>query len=662
MIKKMIWLGFVSVFAWTNAQAQFPQIPPTNQAQFAPLVELPTPNVYRSASGTPGSQYWQQEVDYKIDVSLNGDNHTLTGSQVIQYTNNSPDNLNFLWLTLEQNKFKPDSRGSIANDSDGRWRGAFENGGFKLSSAKIKADGKVYEAAYKIIDTQMRIDLEKALLSEGHALEIHLEWSFEIPEFGADRHGRQLFKHGWVYELAQWYPRMYTYDDVNGWNVLPYLGQGEFYLEYGDFDINITAPREMIVVATGTLLNPETVYTEEQIERWEKSKISEKTVMIRSKKEVDNKKSRPSGKGPLTWRFSAENVRDFAWAASSAFIVDAASWNGIQMISAYPEEGIGKGDAKSDTAGWEHSTEYVLHTIRHYSRQWFQYPYPVAINVGGIVGGMEYPMIVFCSINSRGPSLFGVTDHEFGHEWFPMIVGSDERRYAWMDEGFNTFINFYSEKAYYEGADMKLDYKRPASILPRFGQSPFGDQAIHTYPDNIRRNALGFLAYFKPGYGLVLLREHILGPERFDEAFQTYINNWKYKHPQPADFFRTIENVSGEDLDWFWRGWFQSTGLVDQSVTDVKVIENDNGDKRTVIVLETQGDLVMPVLLSYTTDAGEKQITLPVEIWKTTTQYGYVLEGEVNITSVSIDKDGWIPDENRENNTWRPAEEAPTEE
>ncbi len=298
-----------------------------------------------------------------------------------------------------------------------------------------------------------------------------------IPEYGADRMGRMEGEDGWVYELAQWYPRVYVYDEVEGWNPMPYLGQGEFYLEYGSFDVEITAPRDFIVVGSGELLNPADTWPAEQRRRLERASTSAETVAIVSADEVGEDAVRPDGSGPVTWRFRIANARDFAWAASRAFILDAASWDGTLLMSAYPKEGLGD-DANP---GWEMSTQYLCHTIRHYSEEWFRYPYPVAVNVAGVVGGMEYPGIVFCGVGARGQGLFGVTDHEFGHIWFPMIVGNDERRHAWMDEGFNTFINHYSNLEYY-GLESSRASRTSGPYIAGQMAAPFADQPIMTHP------------------------------------------------------------------------------------------------------------------------------------------------------------------------------------
>ncbi len=639
-------MGPLLALAASVAGAQTPttSLPPANHEVFAPLA-LPTPTTVRTAAGEPGPDYWQQRADYRIQVTLDADAHRIRGSEVITYTNNSPDALGELWIQLEQNLFRPGSRGSLVN-SGTRWRGAFEGGGIDLTRVEVVQGGKTLRPKYFVDDTRMRIDLDEPVAPKGGTIDIRIDWTFLIPEYGADRLGRFQSVDGWVYELAQWYPRMYVYDDVDGWNPMPYIGQGEFYLEYGDFDVEITVPRDYIVVATGELQNPGDVLTREQRDRLERARKSAETIHIVAPDEVGSADARPRGRGPLTWRFRAENVRDFAWAASRAFIWDAAGWDGILLMSAYPREGLGT----PERPGWEMSTQYVRHSIQHYSEMWSRYPYPVAINVAGVVAGMEYPMIVFCNVHARDQALFGVTDHEFGHTWFPMLVGNDERRYAWMDEGLNTLLNHYSNLAYYGENAQRVRATSPDYIVDRMLE-PTHDQPTMTYADQIRREGLGFLAYRKPGFAMILLREVVLGQERFDAAIKEYIRRWANKHPQPADLFRTIEEVSGEDLAWFWRGWFYSTDLLDQAVDSVTT-----QDGTTFVHLSNREGLVMPVTLEIEyADRSTERHRLPVEIWFRANTYAYEVPGGREVVRVTVDPDGKLPDVRPENGTWRKA-------
>ena len=609
----------------------------------------------RSASGKPGHAYWQNSADYSIDVNLNETTKEISGSEIITYTNNSPDSLEFLWMQLDQNLFKKDSRGNAIIPVSGSRNGAKGqdfDGGYGIHTIKlIYKKGRrstEVDAVYSIIDTRMKINLPKALDANGGSVGIKIDFSFTSPDYGSDRMGVLETKNGRIFTLAQWYPRMCVYDDVSGWNTLPYLGAGEFYLEYGTFDVNITAPASHLVVCSGALLNPSEVYTAEQQKRLKKAEKSDATVMIRSEAEVTDTNSRPTNVSTLTWKFRIENARDVAWASSASFILDAARINlpsgkPTLAMSAYPVESVGQ-DA------WTRSTEYTKASIEHYSEKWLEYPYPAAINVAGNEGGMEYPGIVFCNYESKAASLWGVTDHEFGHIWFPMIVGSNERLHAWMDEGFNTFINSLSSAAFNDG-----EYKDPERNMHRFSSVLVNNnlEPVYTSPDNLKERNLGILAYYKPGAGLSLLREHILGPERFDEAFKAYINRWAYKHPTPDDFYRTIENVAGEDLRWFWRGWFVNSWKLDQAITEVKYVKNDP-TQGALITIENLEKMPMPVVLEFKTKSGEvTRQTLPVEIWKRNTSWTFKHDSTEELAKVVIDPDYVLPDSNSKNNKWK---------
>ncbi|PSQ69207.1 MAG: peptidase [Bacteroidetes bacterium QH_1_64_81] len=635
---------------WTgagHAQDVPQQVPDHNLESFEP-VDFPDPNDYRDADGSPGEDYWQQTVDYQIDVSLDTAANRVTGTETITYTNNAPEDLKRLWVQLEQNYFKPGSRGNAIVPDDARFSGFFDEAGYDLSNLRVQRNGEATTPDTLIDGTRMRVSLDEPLAS-GDSLQLSFDFAYTLPEDGADRHGYLDAEDGTVYQFAQWYPRMYVYDDVHGWNPLPYLGQGEYYLEYGDFEVNITVPRDMIVAATGRLQNPGDVLTDTQRDRLAEARDSRETVTIIDSSEVGDASTRPSGSGPLTWRYTADRVRDFAWAASQAFLWDAATANaGDQTVlaqSLYPKEGIGTTDEKP---GWEQSTAFVQHSIEFYSGFVAPYPYPNAINVAGRVQGMEYPQIVFCDVTSRGRSLFRVTDHEFGHSWFPMVVGSDERRWGWMDEGLNTFMNQYSLLNYYGKGRVP-----PAKVMggvkkyvTKMMDSPMGDQPTMTYADRIRDDALGFLAYLKPGYGLMILRQHVLGPERFDSAFKEYFDRWAYKHPKPADFFRTMEDVSGEDLDWFWRGWFYETDTMDQAVDSVAT-----GDT-TRVTVEQRDELMLPMTVQLTYDDGStEQRRVPIEAFYTQdTNTLRVTDGRLQ--RVAIDPNQILPDMNRGNDTW----------
>ncbi|SEL75049.1 Aminopeptidase N [Chitinophaga rupis] len=613
---------------------------------FDPLFYTQNGNEFRSAGGAPGPKYWQNRSDYAINVTLDTAQHRLSGSVQITYTNNSPDTLSFVWLQLDQNVYREDSRGEAASQySGGRFVNRSFTQGDEISSVSIVQNGKTQAASYRVNDTRMKIQLPAALKGNGGTVQFRINYAFTIPQYGTDRMGRLQTRNGWIYEIAQWYPRMCVYDDVLGWNTLPYLGAGEFYLDYGNIEYSVTAPADMVVAGSGELMNAAQVLTPEQSSRLAKARTSDQTVTIKDSTAVISPTDKR--KGNLTWRFSCKNTRDVAWAASRAFIWDAARINlpgGKKALaqSVYPAE-------VASTKAWGRSTEYVKGCIELYSNKWFSFSYPVATNVAGIVGGMEYPGIVFCSAKATGAGLWGVTDHEFGHNWFPMIVGSNERKYAWMDEGFNTFINGINTKAFNNG-----EYYRPADIS-KTGPGMFGAnaEALTTIPDVIQNSQLGNVAYFKPGLGLKLLREQVLGPERFDEAFRTYVHRWAFKHPTPWDFFRTMDNVSGEDLSWFWRGWFLNTWKLDQSVKEVKYKENDPA-KGALVTIENLEQLVMPVEVAIQTADGKADtVKLPVEIWQRGGTWTFLYPSTTTLSQVTIDPQGALPDVNRANNSWK---------
>lgn len=490
----------------------------------------------------------------------------------------------------------------------------------------------------------MQVFFNEPISPNGGRASVSMDFEYKIPVKGMDRMGRLDVEDGTIYALAQWYPRVAVFDDVEGWNIEPYLGAGEFYLGYGDFEYRITVPYDHIVVGSGELLNADEVLTKEQQERMEKASQSDSTVYIVSPEEVNNPAvTRPTQQGKLTWRFKIDNARDVAFASSKAFIWDAAkidlpSGKKAMAQSAYPRESDG------DEA-WGRSTEYSKASIEHYSDWWYEYPYPVAVNVAADIGGMEYPGLNFCSYQSKGKGLWGVTDHEFGHNWFPMIVGSNERRYAWMDEGFNTFINHYSSVEFNNG-----EYGSTLDETRRFvgWLTNENREGIDTYPDVANTSNLGMIAYMKPAMGLVMLREYILGEERFDNAFKSYINAWAYKHPQPNDFFNHMENVAGENLSWFWKGWFYGNGNIDISIDQVVPY---NGDY--VFVLSNRGDIPMPVLLEVVFEDGSKeQVNLPVEIWQRGDQWNHLFKTDKTIKSVVIDPEKIVADINISNDSW----------
>lgn len=644
MLNHLFATCFVLIGAYTTV---FSQSKYDYKEAFAPMYYTSNGNEYRSASGMPGPHYWQNHVNYHIQAHLDEEKKEITGTVEMDYTNNSPDKLDFMWVQLDQNMFSKQGRGmQILPVGKSRY-GAYDtpfDGGYEITEVKTP-DGTALN--YLVNDTRMQVFLPKVLEAKGGNIKLQISYTYTIPDYGADRTGILPTSNGDIFAVAQWYPRVAVYDDVLGWNVQPYTGPGEFYLEYGDFDVDITVPAKHIVVCGGALLNPEEVYTKEQIKRWELAKTSDKTVIIRSAEEVADANSRVKGKKELTWKFRLKNSRDIAWAASSAFIIDAARINLPEgetslAISAYPVESNGNN-------AWERSTEYTKSSIEYYSDKWYPYPYPVAVNVASIVGGMEYPGIVFCKSTAKDAGLWGVTDHEFGHIWFPMIVGSNERLYAWMDEGFNTFINSLSKQVFNNG-----EYKSPRYDGHELAKIYFQDgmEPIMSSPQNMKEQHIGTLAYRKPQLGLTILREQVLGKERFDRALKTYINYWAYKHPTPNDFFRTMENVAGENLGWFWKSWFQHSWKLDQAVESVSYPE-DNPANGAIIAVANLEQMPMPLVVEYTTISGTSaRVKLPVEIWERNEVFTLKVPTKEKLKSVVIDPDKSFPDINPANNNW----------
>lgn len=617
------------------------EVNPNNQEYFD-NVSYRQGSVYRTASGKPGPEYWQNSADYKLEVSLDEKSHTVSGSVSIQYTNNSPEPLDFIWLYLEQNRFTENSRGTLTTPIMGsRYDGDVE-GGFELTNVSAKTKTGT-SSKYLITDTRMQLWLDKPLEAKGGIVEIKMNFKFKIPEVGMDRMGRLNTKDGTIYAMAQWYPRVAVFDDVVGWNTDPYLGAGEFYCEYGNFDVKITAAANQTVVCSGVLQNPKDVLTKTQQERWAQAEKSDKTVYIIKPEEVGKPIASPKESGTLTWHFKMENTRDVAWAASKAFIWDAARMNlggsnvGLAQ-SVYPKESDG-------TAAWSRSTEYTKASVEFYSNTYFPYPYHNAINVAASVGGMEYPGVSFCHYQSKGADLWDVTDHEFGHNWFPMIVGSNERRYPWMDEGFNTFINHYSTVAF-NNNEYPSTIDKPRTLVQYL---TYGNrESINTSPEVANSRNLAYTAYYKPAAGLFMLREYILGAERFDNAFNSYIRSWAYKHPQPNDFFNHIENVAGEDLSWFWKGWFYGNDNIDLGISEVKPYQGNY-----LITVENDGQIPMPVQLQIIySDNTTENITLPVEIWQRSDSWEHLLKTTKQVQRVVLDPNKMLPDVNSLNDTW----------
>ncbi|ALL08956.1 peptidase M1 [Pedobacter sp. PACM 27299] len=619
-------------------------------AAFNPLFYTQNGNEFRSAIGYPGPKYWQNRADYQITANLDETKNLVTGTVTITYKNNSPDKLPYLWLQLDQNLFAENSRGNSLIAAGSRYgaRGEKVEGGYKIDGLSVSQKLKPVKFSSITEDTRMQIRLDQPLAANGDQVTIKMNFSFIIPINGSDRMGHLTTKNGEIFAIAQWFPRMAVYDDVIGWNTLPYWGAGEFYCEYGDVDFAVTAPASHIVMGSGELLNPQEVFTPTELSRWNAAKLSDKTVTVRSEEEVTNPKSRPAT-GKLTWKFKIKNTRDVAWASSKAFVLDAARINlpsgkKSLAVSAHPVESNGKD-------GYGRGAEYVKASIEYYSKKWFEYPYPMAINVASNVGGMEYPGIVFCGWKAKNGSAWGVIDHEFGHTWFPMIVGSNERKYGWMDEGFNTFINGLSAAEFNNG-----EYKRKPDNMQAVGKSLANDKLEYVMltPDAMKEANIGINLYYKPGYGLNILRNQILGADRFDYAFKKYIENWAFKHPTPFDFFRSMENGAGEDLSWFWRGWFLENWKTDQAIADVKEITKDGAITGYNIQITNLEKMPMPIILEVKTKSGKTDIIrLPVDIWMRNTSWTVNYPTTEEVVSVTLDPEQVLPDFNPDNNSWK---------
>jgi Peptidase family M1 domain len=647
---------------------------------FAPLT-LPEPvNAYRSGNGAPGPQYWQNSADYVMHAAIDATTKTLTNDEIITYANNSPDTLPSLWIHLEQNSYRKDSRERTLGSSDApRIRpGQATPPPARAARADNFTEGIVFDsittqpgaagptpatkADYLISDTRMNLRLP-APMKPHTVLRIHIKYRYAIPGTWGGRTSWGAAEHGEIYDMAQWYPRMCVYDNLRGWDTLPYIGS-EFYLEYGNFDYFVTVPANFLVAGGGELINPAEVLTKSEIARLEQARHSDKTVYIRTPEETTDPASRPKQSGTLTWHYHMDHTRDVAFSASPTFVWDAARINlppdehplnslpngKIALaMSVYPVESVGP-------EGWSRSTEYLKDAVEDFSRRWFPYPYATAVNVAGFSTGMEYPGMAFDGIHDQSNFLFWVTAHEIGHSWFPMIVGSNERRWAFMDEGFNTFIDILESDDFEKGVyGPKRDSEYSAG-----GEPPDTILKVLDNPDapNILTRADGFtgalghpVQYFKGAYGNVLLREQILGPQRFDQAFRKYIRDWAYKHPSPSDFFREMESEGGEDLSYFWRGWYMHNWTLDLAVDSARYI-NDDPKNGLSVTISNRRPLVLPATLEVSyTDGTQERIRVPAEAWLSKTAAVYLFHGDKPVATVTVDPDHVLPDDDRSNNT-----------
>ncbi len=588
MIKRIIIIS--SCFCVGSLLAAAPEGSGSGAAKFQQLSQdYQAPNEIRTASGAPGPDYWQQRADYSINVSLDDERQRIIGSEQIVYHNKSPHELNYLWFQLDQNRFRPDSDGVLSATAPNfeelgyrslellLARNAFQ-GGFEISSVTDKEGNGL---PYVVIKTMMRLDLLRPVKA-GESYQINIAWEHNIPD-GLSMRARGGYEYfaedeNYIYEIAQWYPRLVAYTDYQGWQHKQFLGNGEFTLELGDFDVNITVPSDHIVAATGELMNADQVLTAEQLKRFETARSSDKSMFIVKPKEAKrNQKNKTSG--TKTWKFSAKNVRDFAFASSRKFIWDAMGVaignHNVMAMSLYPIE--------AEPLWSQYSTRAIVHTMGVYSRYTFDYPYPVSLSINGPIGGMEYPMISFnkprpfkdgtywdIKQGKKGHSwerskygLISVIIHEVGHNYFPMIINSDERQWTWMDEGLNTFLQFLAEQ------EWKEDYPSRRGEPKNIVEYMISDSKVSIMTNSESLLQFGNNAYGKPATALNILRESILGRELFDFAFKEYARRWKFKRPTPSDFFRSMEDASGVDLDWFWRGWFYGTEHVDIAIDNL---------------------------------------------------------------------------------------------
>ncbi len=572
-----------------------------------------------------------------IHAALNPEKHELKGRESIRYANHSPDDLPYLWLHLEQNACQENSVSHTLKQPPLVFLGAVFDfscqgfiGGHTLE--RVTLGGR--NLRYTVFGTTMRIDLNEPLAS-GDELTFEIAWRFTIPPYGLARMGRD----GTLYEVAQWFPRLAVYDDVRGWNSEPYIGAGEFYLEYGDYDVTLTLPSEYIVAATGDLQNPDEVLTSEQRRRLQRAMTETAPVAIITQSEAgDPSKTRPSSSGTLDWHFTAETVRDFAFAASPDFRWDATSWEDIRIEALY----------RDGAANWEEAILMSRESIKYFSEQWYPYPYSHATTIEGPIEGMEYPMLTFVPAMDAPEDLHWVVAHEFGHEWFPMLVGSNERFYPWMDEGFNTFIDLEAAAQYFKGTDYGNSIEwNPLAI---YAENAIAGQEQPMILRAAEQSNLFWTAYQKPALMLQLLRHEVLGPERFDFAFSGYIEAWANKHPTPTDFFRFMKDASGMDLDFYWRQWVLTAARLDQAVVSVSGVSSGG---RSEIILANNESMVMPVEMKIDFEDGtHTTLRFPVEMWNQGPRFTYNLVDPRQVVRVILDPRERYPDDKRVNNQW----------
>ncbi len=602
----------------------------------------------RTSAGVPGPDYWSQEVDYSIEAELNPETAVLEGRETITYRNRSPDPLDRVILRLYQNLFAPGAE---------RTRTVPVTGGMTVD--RVEVDGRVFPSrpdrptrgAYLIDGTLMAVYLEEAL-RPGGSLQLEVEWSFEVPPAGAPRQGH--IENG-LFNIAQWYPQVAVYDDLEGWHIWPYLGNGEFYLEYGDFDVAITVPEGWLVGATGALQNSGEVLTQEIASRVERAMTTDQVVRVVTEEDLDaGRATVASAGGTLTWRFRAENVRDFAFATSDQYV-----WDASRAITPDAD-----GDGEDELVGvhalyrpsvdsWTDAAEYIRHAVTFHAERWHPYPWPQMTGAEGPVDGMEYPMLTFVSAFPEPRMVYEVLNHEIGHMWYPMMVGSNESSYPWMDEGLTTYIEAYATADYWDDPEYwRNDQGAYLIVAGLEAETPIMRHADLHGP----YGTYGQAAYWKPATLLRAL-EGVIGREAVWAALRDYSESWQYGHPAPEDFFNLVEATAAQDLDWFWYPFWYETAALDQAITGVR-ITGSSGDREAEITLANLGDALMPVSLALQlSDGTALSQTVPVQVWfggAGRHTVGVDLPPGAELEAVEIDPEALFPDVNRENNVWQP--------
>ncbi len=595
----------------------------------------------RTADGRASPVYWQNRADYQLSARLDEVHGSLTGHAVIRYTNNSPNPLAYLWLQLEQNIYRADSIGSLSADNP-RDTPLRITQGMQVTGVHLDTGHGLVALPHSVNDTEMRVDLPVPLAAHGGKLQLVVDYTFAFGEAGLwARNGGSPAKAR--YSVAQWYPRMAVYDDLRGWETLPFRGVGEFYLEYGDIRYDLDVPWDYLVGGSGELLNPAEVLTAVERQRLNQALADQKKVTIAPPAEMGTPARRPVQQGRLVWRFEIKNARDVVWGASPDYVWDAA---GMQLPGG--KRALAMAFYPPSSNGWDSTAQNIKNILTYYSTSFTPYPYGTATVIAGGTIGMEYPACVFLNEKWSGDGfLNALMMHEFAHSWFPIMVGSDERRYTWMDEGIVTFMVRRAAAAFHGHADTDLSYNtdKMVSLMRAF------TRPIMTKSDDLPADENRGLEYDKTAYALLLLREQVLGPKIFDRILNDYIRSWAYKHPTPYDFFRFFDNESGQDLSWFWQEWFFENWRLDQAVTGIAYRDHDPS-KGADISLQNEAGMAMPAEIRIETCDGKSQdLRLPVEIWSRGPKWSFHVDTGTAIKSATIDPDRILPDDNRDNNS-----------